>query len=103
MRNAFTMKLKPGYAEEYKRRHDEIWPELSSFLSEAGISDYTIFLDEKSHTLFAVQQLAPNFDSSRIPSHPIVKKWWAYMADIMEVQPDNEPLTNPLKEVFHMD
>ncbi|MBX2871410.1 MAG: L-rhamnose mutarotase [Saprospiraceae bacterium] len=103
MRNAFTMQLKPGYAEEYKRRHDEIWPELSSFLSHTGISDYSIFLDEKSHTLFAVQKLAPDFDPSLIPSHPIVQKWWAYMADIMEVQPDNEPVTHPLREVFHMD
>ncbi|NRB49099.1 MAG: L-rhamnose mutarotase [Saprospiraceae bacterium] len=103
MRNAFTMQLKPGYAEEYKRRHDEIWPDLSAFLSEAGISDYSIFLDEKTHTLFAVQQLAPNFDPSQIPNHPIVKKWWAYMADIMEVYPDNEPVSHPLREVFYME
>lgn len=102
MRNAFTMQLKPGYAAEYKRRHDEIWPELSSFLSEAGISEYSIFLDEKSNTLFAVQQLAADFDPSLIPKHPIVKKWWAYMADIMEVHEDNEPVTHPLQEVFYM-
>jgi L-rhamnose mutarotase len=103
MRNAFTMQLKPGFAEEYKKRHDEIWPELEALLSESGISDYSIFLDETTHTLFAVQELAADFDPESIPRHPIVQKWWAYMADIMETHPDHSPLSQPLREVFHMD
>ena len=97
------MKLKPGFEAEYKRRHDEIWPELKSFLSDSGIQDYSIFLDEEKRTLFAVQKLADDFDESLIPQHPIVKKWWAFMADIMETNPDNSPLVTSLKEVFHMD
>ena len=97
------MKLKAGYEEEYKRRHDEIWPELASFLSESGISDYSIFLDNESLTLFAVQKLSNDFDPSQIPTHPIVKKWWAYMADIMETHPDNSPFEAPLIEVFHLE
>lgn len=101
-RNAFKMKLKPGFAEEYKRRHDEIWPELSQFLSEAGIRDYSIFLDEETHILFAVQMLPDDFDGSVIPQHPVVKKWWAYMADIMDTNPDNSPVEGSLREVFHM-
>lgn len=103
MRNAFTMQLKPGFADEYKKRHDEIWPELEALLSESGISDYSIFLDETTHTLFAVQELAADFDPEAIPQHPIVQKWWAYMADIMETHPDHSPLSQPLREVFHMD
>jgi len=102
-RNAFKMKLKPGYKEEYKKRHDEIWPELKNFLSESGISDYSIFLDEETHILFAIQQLADDFDASQIPDHPVVKRWWAYMADIMETHPGHEPISVPLTEVFHMD
>ncbi len=102
-RHAFKMKLKAGCEEEYKKRHDEIWPELAQFLAESGISDYSIFLDEETHTLFAVQKLSDTFDASQIPKHPIVKKWWAYMADLMETYPDNEPVTSPLIEVFHMD
>ena len=102
-RNAFKMKLKPGFQAEYKRRHDEIWPELEQLLSEAGIQDYSIFLDEETLTLFAVQKLTDDFEPSLIPSHPIVKKWWAYMADIMETNPDQSPITKPLQEVFHMD
>lgn len=102
-RNAFTMKLKSGFELEYKKRHDEIWPELSALLSESGIQDYTIFLDRTTLTLFAVQKLAEGFEPEAIPQHPIVKKWWAYMADIMETNPDNSPVTGELQEVFHMD
>lgn len=102
-RNAFTMKLKKGFEEEYKKRHDEIWPELSQALVEAGISDYSIYLDENILTLFAFQKLSEDNTADDLPQHPVVKKWWAYMADIMETHPDNSPVTRPLKEVFHMD
>lgn len=101
IRNAFKMKLKPGFEAEYKKRHDEIWPELSAALTEAGISDYSIFLDEETLTLFAVQKLAAGHTADLLPSHPIVKKWWAYMADIMETNPDHSPVAVSLKEVFH--
>jgi L-rhamnose mutarotase len=47
-RHAFKMKLKPGVAAEYKKRHDEIWPELAAELRAAGVSDYSIFLDEET-------------------------------------------------------
>jgi L-rhamnose mutarotase len=102
-RNAFKMKLKKGFEAEYKKRHDAIWPELASLLSESGIQDYSIFLDEETLILFAVQKLSPDFDQAFLPNHPIVKKWWAYMGDIMETNPDNSPLSASLKEVFHLD
>ena len=103
LRNAFKMKLKPGFEEEYKRRHDEIWPELSEELSRAGVSDYSIFLDEETLTLFAFQKLTDDHTADRLPESDIVKKWWAYMADIMDTHPDNSPVCVPLKEVFHAD
>ena len=103
IRNAFKMKLKAGFEAEYKKRHDEIWPELAKLLSEAGIQDYSIFLDEETLTLFAVQKISPDFDRNYLPNHPIVKTWWAYMADIMETNPDNSPVAVSLKEVFHLD
>ena len=103
MRNAFTMQLKPGVEEEYKRRHDEIWPELARELSSAGISDYSIFLDEQSGRLFAVQKLSDDHTASALPETDIVKKWWAYMADLMDTHPDNSPVSLPLREVFHLD
>ena len=102
-RNAFKMQLKPGNEAEYKKRHDEIWPELSQLLKEAGISDYTIFLDEETLTLFGVQKLSDDNTADELPKLDIMKKWWAYMADLMETNPDNSPVQKSLREVFHMD
>ena|SRR5690606_41592557 len=102
-RNAFKMKLKPGCEIEYKKRHNKIWPELKVLLTEAGISDYSIFLDEETLTLFAVQKLSVNNKVVDLPFHPIMKKWWAYMADIMETNVDKSPIAEKLEEVFYMD
>jgi len=103
MRNAFKMKLKPGFEDEYKKRHDEIWPELAAELSAAGVSDYSIFLDAETLTLFAVQKLTDDNTADALPDSAVVKKWWAYMADIMDHNADNSPVAIPLKEVFHQD
>ncbi|WP_293941423.1 MULTISPECIES: L-rhamnose mutarotase [unclassified Sphingobacterium] len=99
---AFKMKLKPGMSAEYQRRHDAIWPELTTLLRENGVSDYSIFLDEETDTLFAVQYLAGH-SSQELGKEAIVQKWWDYMHDIMEVNPDHSPVSINLKKVFHMD
>lgn len=100
---AFTMQLKPGVEAEYKRRHDEIWPELSAALTEAGVRDYSIFLDRANGTLFAVQKRTNDNTADQLPGLEIMKHWWAYMADLMETNPDNSPVAKPLEKVFHMD
>ena len=100
---AFKMKLKSGFEKEYKKRHDEIWPELSEELIKAGVSDYSIFLDEETNILFAIQKLADNHTADNLPQTEIVKRWWDFMADIMDVNPDNSPVVIELKEVFHQD
>ena len=97
------MRLKPGVVAEYKKRHDELWPELAAELKAAGVSDYSIFLDEETRTLFAVQKLDEKNSAAELPNLPIVRKWWDYMAPLMETQPDNSPVATPLKEVFHLD
>ena len=102
MKIAFKMKLKPGFAEEYQKRHDAIWQELKQLLKDNGIGDYTIFLDEETNTLFAVQQQS-GASSQDLGQTEIVQKWWAYMADIMETNPDHSPVSIPLKKVFHLD
>jgi L-rhamnose mutarotase len=102
-RAAFTMRLKPGFESEYRKRHDAIWPELSRALGEAGISDYSIFLDPETLTLFAVQKLSDDNTAHLLPHHPVVRQWWDHMADIMETHPDHTPVCLPLTEVFHMD
>lgn len=100
---AFKMKLLPGCREEYKKRHDQIWPELESLLREAGVSDYSIFLDEETGILFAVQKQDGGNSSQDLGSDPVVRKWWKYMADIMETNPDFSPVSKPLERVFHME
>ncbi|OFY58777.1 MAG: L-rhamnose mutarotase [Bacteroidetes bacterium RBG_13_46_8] len=102
-RFAFKMKLKPGFREEYKKRHDAIWPELAELIKSTGVADYSIFLDEETNILFAVQKQAGGQSSQDLGQNPVVQKWWSYMADIMETNPDNSPVSVPLTEVFHMD
>lgn len=101
-RLGFKMKLNSGQAGEYKRRHDAIWPELKQLLQETGVSDYSIFLDEETYTLFGVMKVDKPFEFKNLPNHPVMRKWWAYMKDIMESNPDNSPVSISLQEVFHM-
>lgn len=101
-RYAFRMQLNPGMAEEYRRRHDAIWPELSALLKEAGISDYSIFLDTETNALFGVLRRRPDHGMAALPAHPVMQRWWAHMADIMATKPDNEPVAVPLMPVFHL-
>ncbi|RIH63092.1 L-rhamnose mutarotase [Mariniphaga sediminis] len=102
-RMAFKMHLNEGQKEEYKRRHNEIWPALKTLLKEAGISEYSIFFDEATHTLFAFQKVSGEGSSQDLGQTEVVKKWWKFMADIMETNPDNSPVTIPLEEVFYME
>jgi len=100
---AFKMLLRAGYAEEYKKRHDAIWPELKSLLKEHGISDYSIFLDEESNVLFGKLTVDNISSLTSLPESPVMKKWWAYMEDIMVSNDDASPVSIPLKQVFFMD
>jgi L-rhamnose mutarotase len=103
MRIAFKMKINPGCAAEYKKRHDEIWPDLKKLLTEAGIYDYSIFLDEETNTVFAVQKTKSSAGSQDLAKNEIVQRWWRYMADIMDTNPDYSPVSVPLKEVFRLE
>lgn len=100
---AFRMNLNRGQAEEYKRRHDEIWPELAALLKDAGATDYSIWLDEETHHLFGILKRPENHTMDRLPGEAIVRKWWDYMADIMAVEPDNTPVQVPLVKMFHLE
>ena len=97
---AFKMKLKPGFKVEYQKRHNEIWPELENLLKQSGISDYSIFLDEETNTLFAIQHLAG--ETPDLTQEVIMKKWWAYMGDIMETNADLSPIAIELPRMFHL-
>ncbi len=102
-RLAFKMKLHAGLTEEYKRRHDQLWPELQQLLKQTGIEDYSIFLDEETNDLFGVLHVDNPDAMNDLPNHPVMKKWWAYMKDMMDCNPDNSPVSVPLKEVFYLE
>jgi len=99
---AFRMRLQPGFADEYKRRHDALWPELAALLHEAGVRDYSIFLDEESLALFAVLRRTPDHRMDTLPGEPLMQRWWAAMADLMETGPTLAPTVWPLRPMFHL-
>jgi len=99
---AFKMHLKPGAEAEYQRRHDHIWPELAALLRGAGVSDYSIFLDAETLTLFAVMKLADDHRLGELSKHPVMRKWWNFMTDLMTTNPDRSPKVTDLKQLFHL-
>lgn len=101
-RKAFKMYLKPGFEKEYEKRHNEIWPELKQLIQESGVYDYSIFWDKETNILFALQKVKSGAGSQDLGNNPIVQKWWAYMADIMQTNPDNSPVSLELNEVFYL-
>ena len=101
-RVAFKMQLNKGCEEEYKKRHDVLWPELQELLHTTGIQEYSIFLDETTNSLFGVLKIENAVHLDTLPAHPVMQKWWAYMKDIMESNSDNSPVSISLKEVFYL-
>jgi L-rhamnose mutarotase len=101
-RVAFKMQLFADQKEEYKKRHDAIWPDLVALLKDTGISEYSIFLDETTNSLFGVLKAEDPLSLNNLPSHPVMQRWWKYMGDIMESNPDNSPVSIPLEEVFYL-
>lgn len=99
---AFKMRLRPGCEAEYKRRHDEIFPELVTLLRDAGVSDYSIHHDPETNILFAMLWRRKDHNMADLPSHPVMKRWWAHMADIMETHSDNEPVVTQMNTLFHL-
>ena len=100
---AFRMTLHPGQAGEYRRRHDAIWPDLVEALKGAGVVDYRIYLDETTHQLFAILTRRLDHSMDALPDAPVMRRWWAMMADIMDTGPDLAPETVSLTEVFRLE
>src|SRR3974390_2056111 len=102
-RYAFKMFLNPGGAQETRRRHDAIWPELKALLAAKGVRNYSIFLDYDTNTLFAYLERPERHRMDDLPLHPVMQRWWAHMKDIMAANPDGSPVTAPLVEMFHLE
>ena len=102
-RYAFKMFLHDGQRDEYKKRHDEIWPDLAVLLRQAGISNYSIFLDDDTNTLFAYLERPKDHTMASLPDHPVMRRWWDYMKDLMQTDATGAPIARPIGEVFHLD
>ncbi len=102
-RHAFKMFLKPGQRNEYKRRHDEIWPELSSLLKSIGIQQYGIYLDASQNVLFAHLHIPNKLQLDSLPAQALMQRWWAYMQPLMLCNADNSPVVEVLEEVFYLE
>ena len=101
-RHAFVMHLNPGCEDEYRRRHDAIWPELADLLRQAGVSNYSIFLDPRTLTLFGYLERPAGHTMADLPAHPVMRRWWDHMKDIMRTHSDGAPVAEPLVDMFHL-
>jgi len=97
------MTIHPGKASEYERRHQPIWPEMEDTLREHGVLSYSIFLDPVSLRLFAYIEVESEEQWESISRTAVCKRWWAYMKDIMPSNPDDSPVSQEMREVFHID
>ncbi|MCR9065578.1 MAG: L-rhamnose mutarotase [Cytophagales bacterium] len=102
MRIAFKMFLKKNAQDEYQKRHSFIWPELKTLLKDHGISEYYIFLDKDTSTLFASLSAQNYGKYNSLSTKELMKKWWLHMADLMETNDDNSPKIIELKEIFYL-
>jgi L-rhamnose mutarotase len=103
IRKAFVMTLLPGMEEEYRQRHNPIWPELSQILSEQGVHNYSIFLDRANNCLFAYAEIEDESRWNQIAATPVCRRWWTSMKPLMLTNPDESPLAEDLPEMFHME
>lgn len=103
MIKGFKMKLFPGKEKEYERRHNLLWEEMKEMIHEYGGSNYSIFLDKETNILFGYIEIREKTLWNKSTDTEICRKWWNYMADIMETNPDNSPVSIDLDMVFHLD
>ena len=103
IRKGFKMKLYPGMAEEYEKRHNALWPEMMEMIHEYGGHNYSIFLDQETNILYGYLEIEDEARWAASADTPINRKWWDYMADIMDTHPDNSPVSTDLHIVFHLD
>ena len=103
MYKGFKMKLYPGMEEEYKKRHNELWDEMKDMIHEHGGKNYSIFLDRDTNMLFGYIEIEDEEKWEKGADTAINRKWWHYMADIMETNEDESPVSWDLNLMFHLD
>lgn len=100
LRRASVMRVHADAHEEYRRRHDALWPEMRAVLEGHGVLAYSIFLDPGRSLLFAYVEFTSQEQWDAIARTEVCRRWWTYMRDIMEANPDDSPISEELSEVF---
>lgn len=103
IRKSFKMRLRPGMADEYRRRHESLWPEMRDMIRAHGGRNYSIFFDADTDTLVGYIEIEDEAKWAAGERTEICRRWWDYMAPLMAVNPDNSPVTRRLESVFHLD
>ena len=99
---AFRLTLVAGQLEAYRKRHDEIWPELEDALRAAGIVEYRIFNRPGDTALFAVMRRKKNHGLDALVASPVMRRWWNMMQDVTVTGPDGVPVQQILEPVYVM-
>ncbi|MDD3360517.1 MAG: L-rhamnose mutarotase [Hespellia sp.] len=103
IRKGFKMKLYDGMEAEYEKRHNELWPEMADMIHEYGGHNYTIYWDKDTNILFGYIEVEEEERWAKSADTPINRKWWDFMAPVMETNPDNSPVCVDLHTMFHLD
>ena len=103
MIKGFKMHLYEGMEAEYEKRHNELWPEMQDMIHEYGGKNYSIFLDRETNTLFGTLEIESEQRWAASADTEVCRRWWHYMADIMDTNPDESPVSVDLIPVFHLD
>ena len=100
-RFAWKARVLPGKLDEYIRRHDEIWPEMTEVLNQAGVHNYTIW--NVGDELFGYYECESIAHAAKVQAEsPVVDRWNAYMKDVMEMELDPATGTSVmLRKVFY--
>lgn len=102
-RFCFTFQLHPGQEAEYKRRHDEIWPELVDALKDAGISNYTLF--RRGRQVIGYCECEPDAQTAfaTVGATDVNRRWSAWFEDVIESLTDESGRLLEAEEVWHLD
>lgn len=103
IRKAFVLRVHAGHEAEYERRHRPIWPELEAVLKAHGVHNYSIFLLEETRQLFGYAEIEDEAQWASIAQTPECQRWWKHMSDVMPANPDHSPVSQSLREVFHLE
>lgn len=103
MIKGFKMKLYPGMEEEYEKRHNALWPKMKDVIHKYGGKNYSIFLDRETLTLFGYIEIESEELWNEEADTEVNRKWWDFMAPVMETNPDKSPVSEDLHLVFHLD